>query len=348
VIIDHQFWRLFTSMFVHIGFWHILMNMLCLATAGPLVERLFGHFGLAALFVLSGVGGSILGVWLQPIVVAAGASGAIFGILGGLLGFLAIRYAEVPLSVLRPMRAWAIGFVAYNMIFSMFVPEISAGAHMGGLVTGFFCGLLMTAVSPPDVRVRSGTAPAMLQAGAAGLVAAGLAVLGYTGLDSGKAQIMAHRAADLGSRAASELNSFIAAANPVDSEFERIEQQLQGLAKDLDARLRSKREIAEALRGLKSQSDSLVDRIRAIPAAGSELQAMRDELASAQSNQKQMLDSFDQFLATGDEKHITGAGGLRSFSQAYGRNLKQSESLRDAYVKAHNLRPDPGDESPKR
>jgi hypothetical protein len=229
----------------------------------------------------------------------------------------------------------------------MLVPGISAEAHLGGLVTGFFCGLLMTVVSPVDVRVRSRIAPAVRQAGAAGLVAIGLAVLGYTGLDSGKAKIMAHRAADVGSRAASELNSFLAAANPVYSEFERIEERLHGLAKDFDARRRSKRELTEALRALKSQSDSLVDQIRAIPAAGPELEAMRDELASAQSDQKHVLDSFDQFLATGDVKHITGPDGLRSSDQAYIRHLKQSESLRDAYVKAHNLLPASGDESPK-
>ena len=147
VIIDHEYWRLLTSMFIHVGLWHLLLNMFCLATAGPLVERLFGHLAFAALYVLSGLGGSIASVWWRPVLAGAGASGAIFGIIGGLLGFLAIKHSAVPLAILRPMRSGAIAFVAYNTLFSAVIPGISMAAHLGGLVTGFLCGLLMTMVA---------------------------------------------------------------------------------------------------------------------------------------------------------------------------------------------------------
>ncbi len=144
VAVNGEYWRLFTSVFLHVGLFHIVMNMLCLITAGPVVERLLGHLGFAALYVLSGIGGAIASVWAHPTVTSAGASGAIFGIIGGLLGFLALRHRDVPRAILKPMRVGAIGFVGYNTFFSLAIPGIDMAAHLGGLATGFVCGLLMT------------------------------------------------------------------------------------------------------------------------------------------------------------------------------------------------------------
>ncbi len=335
VIINHEYWRLFTSMFIHIGLWHLLMNMFCLATAGPLVERLFGHLGFAALYVLSGVGGSIVSVWSQPMTTVAGASGAIFGIFGGLLGFLAIRHREVPFSILKPMRAGAIAFVAYNMFFAAIVPGISMAAHMGGLVTGFVCGLLMTAVAPADARARSGVVTAVLRAGVAGLTGLGLLVLGYTGLESGKAKILADPA--------TAINDFVKATQPVYAEFERFKQETNRLASNIDASRIN--EINEGLGRLKSESDALSDRIRALPAANSEVAAMRDELAAARQCQRKLLDSFEQYVSTRDEKHIEGPGGLQESREAFDNHLVRVKSLADAYLKAHGLQILKNDES---
>ncbi len=339
VIINQQYWRLFTSMFIHIGLWHLLMNMFCLATAGPLVERLFGHLGFAALYVLSGLGGSIVSTWSQPMVTVAGASGAIFGIFGGLLGFLAIRHREVPFSILKPMRTGAIAFVAYNMFFSAIVPGISMSAHLGGLATGFVCGLLMTAVAPADARARSGAVTAVLRAGMAGLTAAGLLVLGYTGLESGKAKFLADPA-----RAGQD---FATASVPVYSEFNRIQQKIEQLESDLDVRRVGKHEIPDVLDRLKSESDALAGQIQALPAANPGLLPMRDELAAAQRSQRKMLDSLEQFVATGDAKHIDGPDGLRASVEAYSKHHERIESLTNEYVKAHHLQVGPREKSAK-
>jgi rhomboid protease GluP len=327
VIIDQQYWRLFTSMFIHIGLWHLLMNMFCLATAGPLVERLFGHLGFVALYVLSGLGGSIVSTWSQPMVTVAGASGAIFGIFGGLLGFLAIRHREVPFSILKPMRTGAIAFIAYNMFFGAIVPGISMSAHMGGLVTGFFCGLLMTAVAPADARARSGAVTAVLRAGMAGLTGAGLLVLGYTGLESGKAKILADPV--------TAINDFLTATQPVYAEFDRIEQETSRFTSNVDHS--RERQINETLARLKSESDALSNRIRTMPAANSGVQAIRDELVSAQHSQRKVLDSFEQYVSTDDLKHIEGPGGLQECRKAFVQHLARANSLVDAYVKAHGL-----------
>jgi membrane associated rhomboid family serine protease len=191
VAVEHQYWRLVTAVFPHIGLFHLLMNMLCLITTGPVVERFFGHLGFAALYVLSGLGGAIASVWAHPTVVSAGASGAIFGVIGGLLGFLALRHRDVPPAVLKPMRVGAIAFVGYNTLFSLTIPGIDMAAHLGGLATGFVCGLLMTLVSPRDARAASRLMPALRRAGVAAVVALGLAGIAEKGFDAARRKILA-------------------------------------------------------------------------------------------------------------------------------------------------------------
>jgi membrane associated rhomboid family serine protease len=191
VAVEHQYWRLVTAVFLHIGVFHLLMNMLCLITTGPVVERLFGHLGFAALYLLSGLGGAIASVWAHPTVVSAGASGAIFGVIGGLLGFLALRHRDVPPAVLKPMRVGAIAFVGYNTLFSVMIPGIDMAAHLGGLATGFVCGLFMTLVSPRDARAVSRLMPALRRAGVAAVIALGLAGIGHKGFDAARRTIHA-------------------------------------------------------------------------------------------------------------------------------------------------------------
>src|SRR2546428_7607081 len=84
-------------MFVHIGFLHILLNMYCLYRLGPLAERMLGPWKVAALYLLSGMGGNVASVAIHPMIVAAGASGAIFGVAGALLPVLHFR--QIPALV---------------------------------------------------------------------------------------------------------------------------------------------------------------------------------------------------------------------------------------------------------
>jgi len=138
-----QWWRLFTAMFVHIGLLHIALNMYCLWSLGPLAERLFGPWKFLLLYLLSGVGGNIASVALHPTIVAAGASGAIFGIAGALLPVLHLR--NIP-AIVNPQgrggrRGLGIGgFIAYNLIYGFANTGIDNAAHIGGLVSGFIIG----------------------------------------------------------------------------------------------------------------------------------------------------------------------------------------------------------------
>ena len=83
-----EWWRMFTCMFLHIGVLHLLFNMLALWNVGSCMERLLGSTGFLVLYLLAGLLGSVASVAWNPFVVSAGASGAIFGLYGGLLAFL--------------------------------------------------------------------------------------------------------------------------------------------------------------------------------------------------------------------------------------------------------------------
>ena len=91
-----QFWRLVTNVFVHIGIVHVAMNMIGLWQMGPLVERLLGNRGFLAVYLFSGVCGSLASVLWNPFVVSAGASGAVFGVYGALLAFLLRHRGSIP------------------------------------------------------------------------------------------------------------------------------------------------------------------------------------------------------------------------------------------------------------
>jgi rhomboid protease GluP len=151
VLLCHEYWRLFTSVFVHGGLIHLALNMWCLTTIGPLVERLYGNLAYLAIYLAAGVGGAIASAASSSSKVSVGASGAIFGVLGALLAFLIIHRRSIPASVLKPLRASAVGFVVFNTFFGLVVTIIDQSAHMGGLVTGFLGGLFLSR-SWPVVR----------------------------------------------------------------------------------------------------------------------------------------------------------------------------------------------------
>ena len=83
-----QWWRLLTAMFVHIGLVHLALNMWCLWQLGLLAEYLYGPKTFLALYVMSGLAASIVSLARNPLVVTAGASGAIFGLAGALIATL--------------------------------------------------------------------------------------------------------------------------------------------------------------------------------------------------------------------------------------------------------------------
>ena len=144
VVLDHEYWRLLTMVFVHGGLIHLVVNMSSLAVIGPLVERLYGSLAFAVIYLAAGVGGALASLAASPVRVSVGASGAICGVLGALLAFLIVHRRNVPASVRTPLLFNLAGIVVFMMILGYFVPNIDHEAHLGGVAVGFFCGLLLT------------------------------------------------------------------------------------------------------------------------------------------------------------------------------------------------------------
>lgn len=140
-----QWWRLFSAAFLHYGIFHIGFNMWALYVVGRLLEPMLGRLRFIVLYVLSGVGGSLLSVLLGPLnEQAAGASGAIFGLFGAL--FIVARHLNLATNGI------VITIVA-NLIFTFAVPNIDWRGHVGGLVVGTVVALILSR-APASARAR--------------------------------------------------------------------------------------------------------------------------------------------------------------------------------------------------
>jgi rhomboid protease GluP len=140
----HQWWRVIASTFEHIGLIHLAFNMYVLYRGGMLMERLFGNFGFLVLYLISGIGGSLASLAWHPQLVSAGASGAIFGMYGGLLAFLVLQRHTVPATTVKSLANMGLTFVALNLILGFLKSGVDVAAHIGGLFAGFVAGLLLT------------------------------------------------------------------------------------------------------------------------------------------------------------------------------------------------------------
>ena len=146
-----QWWRLFTACFLHFGIIHIAFNMYVLYQIGFFTERLFGGPRYLALYLIAGIGGNLIGLVLHPNVVAAGASGAIFGVYGGLLAYL-FRYRGVAnTQAAKAVTRSVFIFLGYNLIYGLADRHTDLTAHIGGLITGFLAGLVL-APRPASLR----------------------------------------------------------------------------------------------------------------------------------------------------------------------------------------------------
>lgn len=137
-IIDGDWWRILSSMFLHIGFIHIGMNMLALYYLGNPVERMYGTTRFAVIYFVSGIIGGITSFALTPSV-AAGASGAIYGLFGALL-FFGVVHKKLFYQTMGPNLLW---IIALNIVFSFSIPQVDMGAHLGGLLGGFLASAVV-------------------------------------------------------------------------------------------------------------------------------------------------------------------------------------------------------------
>ena len=135
-VADGDWWRLITAAFLHHGPLHLGLNMLALWWFGAPVELFLGRGRFLLVYVVSGLAGSAGALVVTPTSPTVGASGAIFGILGAAL-------------VLERQRLYVLGgsaltVIVVNIIFTLFVPGISIGGHLGGLAGGALATLALS------------------------------------------------------------------------------------------------------------------------------------------------------------------------------------------------------------
>ena len=151
-----QPWRILTSNYLHIGIIHIGLNMWCLWNLGILAERIFDRWTYVLTYTACGIAGSLASLLWHPLVVGAGASGAIFGLAGALITALYLGKLPIPKQATRGTMKSLVAFAGYNLLFGAVGANIDNSAHIGGLLIGLALGAALARhlTDSPDVRSR--------------------------------------------------------------------------------------------------------------------------------------------------------------------------------------------------
>jgi membrane associated rhomboid family serine protease len=145
VVVQGEYWRLFTALFLHGGFAHLLFNLFALYVLGPPLERSIGAMRFALCYLISGLASSagvvlLTVIGLVQVSQLVGASGCIMGIVGALAGLL-LRHRHAPHAKQRLANIFMI--IVIQTAFDLSTPEVSMAAHLCGLIAGFFLGLIL-------------------------------------------------------------------------------------------------------------------------------------------------------------------------------------------------------------
>ncbi|HEV8618849.1 MAG TPA: rhomboid family intramembrane serine protease [Candidatus Udaeobacter sp.] len=145
VVAQGEYWRLFTALFLHGGFAHLLFNVFALYVLGPPLERSIGAVRFTLCYLISGLASSagvvlLTVIGLVQVTQLVGASGCIMGIVGAWAGFL-LRHRHAPHAKQRLANIFMI--IVIQTAFDLSTPQVSMAAHLCGLIAGFFLGLVL-------------------------------------------------------------------------------------------------------------------------------------------------------------------------------------------------------------
>jgi membrane associated rhomboid family serine protease len=151
LVAQGQVWRIFTAMFLHFSLIHIGLNMLTLFLIGGVVEMVYGKWRYLLIYLASGIVGGIVTFFvLPPATLAAGASGAIFGVFGALGMFYILNRQALGRYGTGAITNWLF-WLGLNIVFGFSVPGIGIWDHIGGLVAG----MIIAALLMPRLRRRA-------------------------------------------------------------------------------------------------------------------------------------------------------------------------------------------------
>ena len=153
LVVDGQYWRLVTAIFLHANLVHLLLNALGLSIFGNLIESVIGSGRMLALYLVSGfVASAVSFAFGSVATIAVGASGAIFGLLGA---WLAFNLRRRQLSLARSNVQGAALLIGLNLVIGFSVPGIDNLAHVGGLVAGVLGGFAVDGFGRRGLRTAS-------------------------------------------------------------------------------------------------------------------------------------------------------------------------------------------------
>ncbi|MGH9406859.1 MAG: rhomboid family intramembrane serine protease [Terriglobia bacterium] len=144
LIFAGQYWRLVTAIFLHAGLIHIGFNLWCLIDVGPMVEDLLGSAKYVVLYLVTGVFGYIVSALWNPYGLSIGASGAIMGLIGILIG-ASYHLGTTGKDLRRQLWKWVI-YIAIFGLLPMF--SVDNAAHVGGFLSGLLLGYLISTGEP--------------------------------------------------------------------------------------------------------------------------------------------------------------------------------------------------------
>ncbi len=142
-VLKGEWWRLFTAMFLHGGMTHLLMNMFSLYLIGRGAEMYFDAKSYLSIYFFSGLIGGLVSLYMHPVSVGVGASGAIFGVFGALAGFFLAHREKIASYTKAFMKDFTI-IIVINLVIGLSIPSIDVSAHIGGLIIGFVGGFVLS------------------------------------------------------------------------------------------------------------------------------------------------------------------------------------------------------------
>lgn len=142
-VLEGDWWRLVSAMFLHGGTTHLLMNMFSLYIVGRGAEIYFDTKSYLSIYFFSGIIGGLVSLYIHPVSVGVGASGAIFGLFGALAGFFLAHRDKIASHSKAFMKDFGV-IIAINLVIGLMIPSIDVSAHIGGLIVGVIGGFVLS------------------------------------------------------------------------------------------------------------------------------------------------------------------------------------------------------------
>ena len=142
-VLKGEWWRLLSAMFLHGGMTHLLMNMFSLYIVGRGAETYFDTRSYLSIYFFSGIIGGLVSLYMHPVSVGVGASGAIFGVFGALAGFFLAHRDKIASHSKAFMKDFSV-IILINLVIGLTIPSIDVSAHIGGLVVGLIGGYMIS------------------------------------------------------------------------------------------------------------------------------------------------------------------------------------------------------------